>query len=182
MTVVLTGGGGFLGWHVRVLLHALGEPDVRLISLGDSFDQKRAAEVISGTDRLIHLAGVNRGSDAEVGDGNVVLAEHVSRALADSDAPPPVVVFANSTQVGNATTYAIAKERAAGIVERTCERKNLQFINVFLPNLFGEHGRPFYNAVTATFCHLLARGEQPTIEHDIDLTLMHAQGDRKSVV
>src|SRR5699024_6181091 len=42
-------------------------------------------------------------------------------------------------------------------------------------NLFGEHGRPFYNAVTATFCHLLVVGERPIVQDDKELTLLHAQ-------
>ena len=51
----------------------------------------------------------------------------------------------------------------------------LEFVDLRLPNLFGEHGRPFYNAVTATFCHILAEGGQPKVENDKELTLLHAQ-------
>jgi UDP-2-acetamido-2,6-beta-L-arabino-hexul-4-ose reductase len=41
--------------------------------------------------------------------------------------------------------------------------------------LFGEGGRPFYNSGFATFCHQLARGEEPRILHDGELELVHAQ-------
>src|SRR5690606_1159967 len=44
-----------------------------------------------------------------------------------------------------------------------------------LPNLFGEHGRPNYNSVTATFCHKIATGDTPTIENDSNLSLLHVQ-------
>jgi len=47
--------------------------------------------------------------------------------------------------------------------------------DVRLPNLFGEHGRPHYNSVVATFCHQLATGGAPVIEHDRELPLLHAQ-------
>lgn len=44
-----------------------------------------------------------------------------------------------------------------------------------LPNLFGEYGRPFYNSVTATFCHILATGYEPEVHEDRELQLLHAQ-------
>lgn len=175
MTIALTGGGGFLGWHVRVLLHAIGERHIRPIPVGDGFDVDQAAEALTGADRAIHLAGVNRGNDDDVYNGNVLMAEQLAQSLDRSAAPPPVVAFANSSHVGTMTPYANAKQRAADTLERASERNDSQFVNAVLPNLFGEHGRPFYNAVTATFCHSLAKGEQPTIDCDNELTLMHAQ-------
>ncbi|MDE8668144.1 capsular biosynthesis protein [Pseudarthrobacter sp. H3Y2-7] len=136
---------------------------------------KAAVDSIDGTPRLIHIAGVNRGSDVEIEDGNVLFAEQVAQVLAQCETPPPVVVFANSTQASNGSIYGDAKRRAADILRAGAERAGARFEDVLLPNLFGEHGRPFYNAVTATFCHLLSQGDQPTVEQDRDLTLLHVQ-------
>jgi UDP-2-acetamido-2,6-beta-L-arabino-hexul-4-ose reductase len=47
--------------------------------------------------------------------------------------------------------------------------------DVRFPNLFGEHGRPQYNSVVATFCHALAHGETPVILEDRDVPLLHVQ-------
>src|SRR5699024_7843907 len=75
----------------------------------------------------------------------------------------------------NGSVYGEAKLAAGEILREAAEKLGAEFIDVRLPNLFGEHGRPFYNAVTATFCHLLVEGGTPTVENDKELTLLHAQ-------
>jgi len=182
MTVAMTGAGGFLGWHTRAFLHSTGEHDVRAFRSGDAFDPEVAAAAVSGADKLLLLAGVNRGTDAEVHDGNVLFAEQAASVLQGVAVPPALVVFANSNQVGNGSVYARAKAAAADIVRRAAESVGASFVDLRLPNLFGEHGRPFYNSVTATFCHLLSRGEIPTVEVDRELTLLHAQHAAEALV
>ena len=44
-----------------------------------------------------------------------------------------------------------------------------------LPHVFGEHSKPFYNTVVATFAHQLVTGDTPKIETDGELNLLHAQ-------
>ena len=172
--VALTGAHGFLGWHTRAALreHAI---DSSAIAVGDAFKPAAAANAISGTARLIHIAGVNRASDDDVRDGNLRFAEQVASALLRAEHPPREVVFANSTQSSNGSVYGAAKAAAAQILRTASEAIGADFRDIELPNLFGEHGRPFYNAVTATFSHLLASGTVPTVDHDKQLTLLHAQ-------
>lgn len=174
MKVVLTGAGGFLGWHTRVLLHSRADT-VCALDLGDHFDAAAAGAVLSGADRVIHLAGVNRAADDDVREGNARLADRLAAALHRADAAPTSIAFANSTQVGNGSTYGIAKERAGASLSSAADAVGSHFVDVRLPNLFGEHGRPFYNSVTATFANLLAEGEVPTVQNDRELDLLHAQ-------
>lgn len=174
MRVAMTGADGFLGWHTRAALRERGL-DARGVPVGSGFDPAAADDALSGASRLIHLAGVNRSTDDEVCDGNLLFAEQMADALRRSDAPPSVVVYSNSIQAGNGTVYGDAKARAADVLAAAAADLGLEFIDLKLPNLFGEHGRPFYNAVTATFCHILAEGGQPTVEADKELTLLHAQ-------
>lgn len=170
----LSGSGGFLGWHTRsALLEAGITADA--VRVGASFDEAAATIAVDGAARAIHIAGVNRASDDEVTEGNIGFAEQFATALRAASVPPPVVVFANSTQVGNGSVYGAAKAKAAEVLAAAAADIGAEFIDVALPNLFGEHGRPFYNAVTATFSHLLAAGEHPTVENDKELTLLHAQ-------
>ena len=171
--VALTGANGFLGWHTRAALRE--SSTSRSFPVGDAFDSEAASAAINGAPRLIHIAGVNRGTDEEVRDGNVRFAAQIAEALARSENPPPVVVFANSTQAANGSVYGEAKSRAADILRAATEKAGARFEDVCLPNLFGEHGRPFYNAVTATFSHLLSQGGEPAVEQDKDLTLLHVQ-------
>ncbi|WP_345762839.1 polysaccharide biosynthesis C-terminal domain-containing protein [Leifsonia sp. McL0608] len=172
--ISLTGANGFLGWHTRGAAHAQGI-SFAPIAVGDDFDLAAATDAISGTDRLIHIAGVNRASDPEVLEGNIRFAQQLASALDRATPAPSVVVFANSTQAGNGTTYGAAKQEAADILRGAAGRAGAEFVDLHLPNLFGEHGRPFYNSVVATFSHLLASGGNPEIDQDRELTLLHAQ-------
>ncbi|MBY8874835.1 NAD-dependent epimerase/dehydratase family protein [Micromonospora sp. PLK6-60] len=170
LRLALTGGGGFLGWHVRVLLRALGWPEPVLLTRADLADRATVAAKVSGVDRVLHLAGVNRADDpGEVAAGNVRLATRLAEGLAAAAVPPGSVVFANSVQAGNGTPYGDGKAAAARILAGT----GLPVDDVPLPNLYGEHGRPFYNSVVATFCRLLADGQRPEIQQDRQVDLVH---------
>ncbi|GAB3616254.1 NAD-dependent epimerase/dehydratase family protein [Okibacterium endophyticum] len=173
-SIVLTGGRGFLGWHTRAALREEGV-DARMLSVGDFFDLDAASSVVSGSTRVIHLAGVNRGTDGEVRDGNIQFARQLAQALLRAPQAPAEIVFANSTQADNGSVYGDAKQAAAGILSEAAAQMGAEFSDLHLPNLFGEHGRPFYNAVTATFSHLLADGQEPEVKDDKELSLLHAQ-------
>jgi len=172
--VAITGGRGFLGWHTRAALLETATAATS-ISLGDGFDEAEAIRAVNGADRLVHIAGVNRGSDEEVREGNLRLAQQAAQALRNAVIPPPVVVFANSTQSLAGGVYGDAKAEASDIMRAAATDVGASYVDVVLPNLFGEHGRPFYNAVTATFAHRIASGEVPEVANDKDLTLLHAQ-------
>ncbi|SDK43026.1 UDP-2-acetamido-2,6-beta-L-arabino-hexul-4-ose reductase [Cryobacterium psychrotolerans] len=172
--VALTGANGFLGWHVRAALHEQGTT-FAAFSVGDAFDRESAIHAVDGATRLIHIAGVNRGTDDEVREGNVRFAQQVAETISGASKPPSTIVFANSIQSTNGSVYGAAKAAAATIVRKAAEVAGAEFEDVQLPNLFGEHGRPFYNAVTATFCHMLAQGDRPVVQQDNELTLLHAQ-------
>lgn len=172
--VAVTGARGFLGWHLRSALQE-SRTDVALIPVGDAFDLAQASAAVDGSTRVIHIAGVNRASDEKITDGNILFAEQLALALRAASTPPPVVVYANSTQSTNGSVYGEAKAHAAEILSAATSAIGAEFVDLQLPNLFGEHGRPFYNAVTATFSHLIAAGERPVVENDKELTLLHAQ-------
>jgi len=170
----MTGGDGFLGWHTQCALRESGAT-IDDMPVGGFFDELQAAGALSGADRLIYLAGVMRGSDDEITNGNAQFAQQVADLVHRVDEPPKTIVFANSTQASCDTVYGRAKARAAVVLRDAAEAVGADFVDVHLPNMFGEHGRPFYNTVTSTFCHVLAGGGHPTVEADEELTLLHAQ-------
>ncbi|MDR2973922.1 MAG: hypothetical protein LBV00_04300 [Propionibacteriaceae bacterium] len=172
--VVLTGGDGFLGWHTRCALLESGRESIH-VPVGVLFNLERALQATDGASRFIHLAGVNRGPEQEVRSGNVMFAEQAARVLREVERPPQVVVYANSIQAGLDNTYGQAKVKAGAILAAACADVGAQFVDLRFPNLFGEHGVPFYNSVTATFCHILASGGTPEIQEDRELSLLHAQ-------
>ncbi|MGC4896233.1 NAD-dependent epimerase/dehydratase family protein [Micromonospora sp. DT31] len=170
LRLALTGAGGFLGWHVRVLALALGWPAPVVVTRADLADPALVAARIDGADRVLHLAGVNRGDPAEVAAGNVGLASALARGLERCATPPGAVVYANSIQAGNGSAYGDSKAAAAA----TLAAVRPDLVDLRLPNLYGEHGRPGYHSVVATFCRVLADGGRPEVHQDRQLALVHA--------
>lgn len=178
MKIVLTGAGGFLGWHTRVRLQALTQHEVGVV---DRSNWDRLSELLSGADAVIHVAGVNRaGSDEEVRSGNINLAQDLADGLRESGATPRII-FANSIQAGNGTPYGDGKERASKILSDFAKETRVRFVDVMLPNLFGEHGRPKYNSFVATFVQAVVDGESPEIS-DREVELLHVQGAAASLI
>jgi UDP-2-acetamido-2,6-beta-L-arabino-hexul-4-ose reductase len=169
--LVLTGGNGFLGWHVRVLARALGMADPVLVTRADLAHADRLAGMLSGADRVLHVAGNSR-EDPDA--GNRLPAEQLAAALRRCATPPKTVVFANSIQAGNATPYGAGKAAAAATLAEATRWSGSRFEDQRLPNLFGEHGRPHHNSVVATFCGLFAEGSTPRVHQDRELDLLHA--------
>ena len=177
MKIVITGGHGFLGWHLRARLRALTSHDV--VALGrDDFARLRIE--VRHADVVVHVAGVNRGSDSEVEKGNVELAHAVARAVGQSW-DMPRLVFANSIQCGNDTPYGRGKAEARDILAAAAKSVGSPFVDVVLPNLFGEHGRPDYNSFVATFAHAAIYGKVPAIQ-DRPVELLHAQQAAQELV
>lgn len=174
VTLAITGADGFLGWHVRVLARALGLPEPTLISRADLASPARTGGLLSGVDRVLHLAGVNRGDPDEVAAGNLTVARRLAAGLHACATPPKRVVFANSIQAGNGTPYGDGKAAAAALLAEATRWFGSAFDDILLPNLFGEHGRPHYNSVIATFGRLLADGGEPRVDGDRELELLHA--------
>lgn len=177
MKVLLTGAAGFLGWHTRVRLRALTDHEVLPVTRGT---WPRLNELAHSVDAVIHVAGVNRGEPEEVESGNVRLAMDVAEAVRQAGRPLRVV-YANSIQTGNGTPYGNGKEQASVVLRDVAAEVDGHFVDVLLPNIFGEHGRPAYNSFVATFVDAVARGVEPQIQ-DREVSLLHVQGAAQSLI
>lgn len=178
MRILLTGAGGFLGWHTRLRLHALTGHEV--VPVGRE-EWSGLPALIEGCDAVIHIAGVNRAEHHdEVEGGNVSLAEDLASAIAAHGAAMRVV-YANSIQAGNGTPYGRGKEAAHQVLRSAVEGVGGHLVDVRLPNIFGEHGRPRYNSFVATFVDATVRGEAPTI-NDNQVGLLHVQDAARALL
>lgn len=171
--VVVTGADGFLGWHLRVRLRALCDAEVVPVRRSD-FDMDGLDDLVRGADALIHTAGVIRGRDDEIEQGNIALAETVARALDRSEAQP-ALIYANSIHAGTDSAYGRGKHAAAEVFANWGRRAGRPVADVHLTNLFGEHGKPDYNSFVATFVHRVASGAKPSVDDDRPIALLHAQ-------
>lgn len=174
LTVGITGDQGFLGWHLRCRLHP--EKDVQVRGAGRALlaDATALDAFVAGADAIVHLAGMNRGEEAEIEQVNLQLTGALIAACERAHARPHVI-FANSTHGDRDTAYGRSKRRSAELLSAWARRVDAKFTNLIMPNVFGEGGRPHYNSAVATFCHQLAVGEAPRIIEDREIEIVHAQ-------
>jgi len=173
--VAITGGHGFLGWHLSCRLRAVHgiKPDrLGREALGDP---ERLAASLAGVETIFHVAGVNRANhEDEVEQGNLDLARRLAEAIRRLGRPVHVV-YANSIQADVDNAYGRGKRGAAAILDGALRHVGGSLVDVLLPNLFGEHGRPSYNSFVATFADAVAGGRGPTVSRDRSVPLLHAQ-------
>lgn len=180
MKIVVTGAAGFLGWHTRVRLATLSGVTTRPVDR-TAFAGRALEEAVADADVVLHLAGINRAANDEpaaVREGNLALAERLEAALTATRSRARVV-FAGSAQADRRgeqeTPYGVGKRLAAEHLLGYAERAGAEYVEVRLPNLYGEHGRPDYNSFVATFAHRIARGEEPSVTGDREIPLLHVQ-------
>ena len=182
--VAITGGAGFLGWHLRCAIRMRGWPEPVVVDHASFDDPARLRDALAGVEVVVHLAGVNRGPEAEVEAGNPRLARLLVEALQATAAGRNRLhlLFSNSTHgrdpsvsAASLTPYGRSKREANAILGEWAATTGARYTDIRFPHLFGEHGRPFYNSAVATFCHQLATGDTPKIIVDSEVELLHAQ-------
>ena len=93
----------------------------------------------------------------------------------------PRIVFANSIQAGNGSPYGDGKAGASEVLRGVAQKLGLDYVDVLLPNLFGEHGRHGYNSFVATFCREVSAGREPPT-NDNQVKLLHVQDAAQALV
>lgn len=180
MKIVITGARGLLGWHAAARLHAdncaaryRNEEAPWSLALLDHaiFDDDEALrDALRDADVVLHWAGVNRGTEADVAAANPAIA----RRLVDfctAGGHRPFIVYANSTHAEFDTIYGRSKKDAGEILSAFSDG---EYCDLVLPHIFGETARPYYNNVTATFIDQIWKGETPSINADGQVELLHA--------
>jgi len=170
--IVITGMVGFMGSHLRDRFSR--EQDVEVPSFEDAwFSQpEKLQDVLAGSDTVVHLAAMNRGDDKEIYATNIELVNKLIKAI-DNLNIRPHVIFSSSTQTALDNPYGRSKKEGERILKDWSKRNNVPVTVLTIPNVFGDKGRPFYNSVVATFCHLLTHGGQPQIQVDKEVGLIY---------
>lgn len=179
MKIIVTGAGGLLGHHASVRLHAANcaarfkgqsEP-YTLVRLDHAAfaDDARLADALAGADAVLHFAGVNRASNADLASGNPDIARRLVDACRTAGSAPHIV-YANSTQAANDSVYGNSK-RIAG---KFLGEGDGGYTDLILPHIFGEGARPHYNNVTATFIAQIIAGDVPEVNPEGRVALLHA--------
>jgi UDP-2-acetamido-2,6-beta-L-arabino-hexul-4-ose reductase len=163
MRIAITGGRGFIGRNLQVRLQELGHRELTLVP--HDADVAALSTLLAEVDFVFHLAGVNRPQDpAEFVSGNHAFTRRLCEAMA-TQARPPRVAFASSTQAALDNPYGRSKREAEEEL-LAYGRRTAAGVYVFrLTNVFGKWSRPNYNSAVATFCFNIARG-QPVVVND----------------
>ncbi len=170
--VVITGLIGFMGSHLQDRLRR--EQDIEVPQFEDAFfsQHQKLSEVFQGSDTIIHLAAMNRGSDNDIYNTNIELVRKVIEAI-DSLKVRPHIIFSSSSQVYLDNPYGRSKKEGERLLEGWSEKNNAPVSALVIPNVFGDRGKPFYNSVIATFCHLLTHNGKPQIQVDKEMELIY---------
>jgi UDP-2-acetamido-2,6-beta-L-arabino-hexul-4-ose reductase len=170
--IVITGLIGFMGSHLRDRFCR--EQDIEVPSFEDAWFSKpdKLKEVLTGSSTVVHLAAMNRGDDKEIYNTNIELVGKLIQAL-DTLNERPHVIFSSSTQTYIDNPYGRSKKEGERLFEEWSKKNNVPVTALIIPNVFGDKGRPFYNSVVATFCHLLTHGGQPQIQVDKEVGLIY---------
>lgn len=172
--IAITGAEGFLGWHIRCHLKQSTGLSSRPVFQPEFASSEALAQATGSPSVVLHLAGMNRGPESEVYETNIELARKLTAAM-ELRGIAPTILFANSTHSLGDTAFGRSKREASRILAEWAQARGARYVDVILPHLFGEGGKPFYNSGFATFCHQLAKGEEPQIIQDGQLELIHAQ-------
>lgn len=182
MKIGITGSDGLLGFHARCFLHAHGElHEVKLATRATFASDEALDEFTRDLDGILHFAGMNRGPDREVEHSNIDIALRLVSAIRRTGSLP-AIAYANSTHYSRDSSYGRGKRMAGELLLEWGQASGARVGNFILPHVFGEFGKPFYNSVVSTFCHNLAHGEEPKIDIDGELELLHAQDVTKNFV
>ena len=176
MKIGITGGDGFIGWHLHCYLSTLERINEIRIANRDTFsDVKKLEHFVDGIDVIVHLAGVNRADNDILLHGNVQPARQLIDAI-QTVSSKPTIVYASSTYAEKADNpYGKGKLAAGDVLTEYASQSGARVINMIVPHVFGEYGKPFYNSGVATFCHQIANGEEMTVNRDGQLELIHVQ-------
>lgn len=167
MKIGITGGKGFLGSHLIAALQK-GRYQFELFeAYGISILDKKAMEkFVKEKDVIIHLAGKNRGDPYAMYQANLLGTLVLLESIREHS-PDTAIIFASSVQVYvKDSLYGLSKKQAEELFHFFSISYDVKCIILRFTNLYGIHGRPFYNSVISTFVYLVKTGKKITINGD----------------
>lgn len=172
LKVGITGQSGFIGSHLQVYLRA--NEEVILVTFQRRFFvlPQELDNFLQSCDVVVHLAGMNRGSNHDIYETNVQLAEKLVSSL-ERTGHKPHVIYSSSTHEDRDSPYGKSKRESRLILSKWAHKNNAKFTGLIIPNVYGPFCKPFYNSVVATFCHQLIYGLTPKVHDDHSIGLIY---------
>ncbi len=177
MRIGVTGAKGFIGTHLHSALKEQGAV-VTLPRRKGLSGKQELKRFVADTDLFFHLGGVNRDTDEEIINGNIIGTAQLLESILNDGKPSARLVFASSSQVytlanskspiretGKAnpeTVYGVSKQSAENLIRNS----GIPFVILRMSNVYGPGCRPNYNSVVATLCHRAIKGLPLVINGD----------------
>ncbi|HIF03638.1 MAG TPA: NAD(P)-dependent oxidoreductase [Nitrospinaceae bacterium] len=182
MEVGVTGSSGFLGSHLTNALHQKTKFQVTTLKRNSSKKFPSINELksfVENLDLIYHVAGVNRGTNEEIFEGNIQATFNLLEAIRKYGNSSPRIIFTSSSQVYKemkspkelvtesykadpATLFGVAKKTAEDLIRLS----GFEHAIIRIANIYGPGCRPEYNSVIATFCHKSVNGEPLRVDGD----------------
>ena len=168
----VTGPRGFIAGYLVRRLMCDEDTQVPVADRVVFADPTELDDFVARCDVICHVAGVNRGDERSIHDGNTSLARDLVAAIKRTGARGHIL-FASSTQRGQDNAYGRSKKEAEECLCAAGAELGFPVTLLVIPNVYGPGCKPFYNSVVATFCHQLAEGKTPTVVHDNEVRFLH---------
>lgn len=174
----ITGETGFIGSHFREMTD--GSEQWERIPFQRKFfsNSSELAGFLKKCDAVVHFAGLSRHPDGDfLYRTNLELTRSIIQAAKELNSPP-VIFFASTTHIAKTLPYHVSKQDS----QKLLEESGIQTVTLLMPNTYGPGGRPFFNSVISTFCHLAAEGKIPEKIEDAELKLIYVKDLCKKIL
>lgn len=173
-TIGITGQNGFVGSHLYNTLGLTPEKYQRVAFDKSYFeDEAKLDEFVKECDVIVHLAGMNRHTDAEVIYAtNIDLVKKLRSSL-ERMGSKAHILFSSSSQEERDNLYGKSKKEGRELLIEWAKNSGGKFTGMIIPNVFGPFGKANYNSFIATFCYKLTHGETPVIDTDGEVKLIY---------
>ncbi len=154
--LLITGSNGFVGKNLISILRQDENNQIMAYDVDSSEDDLK--KYCKECEFVIHLAGVNRPSDAkEFYVGNSDLTSKICQLLQKYNNKSPIIL-SSSIQAAEDNDYGKSKKLAEDtVLQHGLKNKSKSYIFRF-KNLYGKWSRPNYNSVVATWCYNISHG------------------------
>lgn len=167
--ILVTGIDGFIGWHLKIANMSLENHNLVSLNLRDL----DLSLVNIQSEMLIHLASKMRGDESEILSKNLEITKSLEKFI-NSSKYPSKLIHVNSIHTGTNSAFGRSKELMSERLSKACAANGWIFVDLILPNVFGEKSRPNHNSFLATAINSL-HNNLPIEINDRNLNLVHAQ-------
>ena len=152
MKILVTGSDGFISKNLVVHLKYANKT---VLEFNRSHSYEDLEEMISQSDFIFHLAGVNRPVLSKNFSENISLTESIISICVKLKKIVPIL-YTSSTQATLDNDYGTSKKKSEDILINYHKKTKNPILIYRLENIFGKWCMPNYNSVVATFCYNIA--------------------------